>query len=188
MTDTSIVSAMPCFHGSVMAARSSPPLALPLANVTVGGTAAAGCTPQSQLAAGKDATFEFCCLQDSHGAKLTVWARQYMPRVLRLGTSANIVVELESRSIPGFPASRWRFDGWVLEAETADVSQTNISFLAHPSAYRTPSGRIFLISTANTHAGPGWTQGYWQEPGATRAIACKGSPARLIHSPKLTTT
>ena len=60
---------------------------------------------------------------------------------------------------------------------------TNISFLSHPSAYRTPSGRIFLISTAGSTSGqkPGWTQGYWQssEGGGqddVRAVACGGGP------------
>ena len=67
-------------------------------------------------------------------------------------------------------------DGWVAEAQTGAVPGTSppVDFLAHPSAFRTPSGRVFLISTANSRAGPGWTQAYWQEPGEVRARAVAG--------------
>jgi hypothetical protein len=71
--------------------------------------------------------------------------------------------------------TNWRFEGWAVQAQTADVPGTDVAFLAHPSAYRPPSGkRVFLTSTANRHAGPGWTQGYWQRDGVTRAMAVPG--------------
>lgn len=170
-------------RGSVWASGASPPLALPLANVTISGGAAIGCTPASQLTVNPAATFEIRCPHDASGATLTVWARQYVPRVLTVGPTASpLAVHLDQRPIAGFPASRWRFDGWVLEAETTNIPSTNISFLAHPSAYRTPNGRIFLISTANTHAGPGWTQGYWQEPDSTVAVATRGPLITSAHA------
>ena len=60
----------------------------------------------------------------------------------------------------------------VLPAETGDVPGTDIGFLAHPSAYRPPSGnRVFMTTTANKQAGPGWTQGYWQTNGTVAAVA-----------------
>ena len=31
----------------------------------------------------------------------------------------------------GFPATSWRFEGWVVQAETGDVPHTNITFLSH---------------------------------------------------------
>jgi hypothetical protein len=100
----------------------------------------------------------------------TVWARQYI-NVSGVVLQDGVNVSLKARPIPNFPATDWQFDGWAVQAQTGDVRGTDISFLAHPSAYRTPSGRIFLTSTANKHAGPGWTAGYWIEPGAVTATA-----------------
>ena len=110
-------------------------------------------------------------------ATLHVWARQYLPAQLAAASlGAATAVTLQPRPIPGFPAAEWRFDGWVAEAQTGAVPGTSppVDFLAHPSAFRTPSGRVFLISTANSRAGPGWTQAYWQEPGEVRARAVAG--------------
>lgn len=98
-----------------------------------------------------------------------VWARQYLSIAAE---PLHSIITLKPRPIPGFPATDWRFDGWAIEAQSGNVPGTDIAFLAHPSAYRPPSGeRVFLTSTANTHAGPGWTQGYWQAPDAVRATA-----------------
>jgi len=77
--------------------------------------------------------------------------------------SAPIQVPLTAREIPNFPASNWRFDGWAIESQTGNITGSDITFLAHPSAYRTPSGRIFMISTAHGRGETAWTQGYWQE-------------------------
>ena len=95
---------------------------------------------------------------------VAIWARQFLPVASAGAGPATASIVLQPRPIPGFPASNWRFEGWAIDAQHSDVPGTNISFLAHPSAYRPPSGgRVFLTSTANTHAGPGWTQGYWQD-------------------------
>eukprot|EP01052_Picozoa_sp_SAG31_P031735 SAG31_NODE_3397_length_4316_cov_48.192317_1_plen_519_part_00 len=104
------------------------------------------------------------------GCVATVWARQYLR-----AASSEARIELQPRPVPGFPAENWRFEGWAVQAQTANVPGTNIAFLAHPSAYRPPSGtRVFLTSTANSHAGPGWTQGYWQQQGSVPATAVPG--------------
>jgi hypothetical protein len=141
------------------------------------------CAPSSQRA-GSDGAFALTCV-GSGIVVLHSWARQYVPQNVTfeitpgVGTvPVNVPVRLEPRAIPGFPASRWRFDGWVVQAETRDVPTTNISFLSHPSAYRTPSGRIFMISTAGSRKGqkPGWTQGYWQSSDGVSAEACGGGP------------
>ena len=123
------------------------------------------------------AFFIYCDAPLPPTATLTAWARQYLST--RLNASALGEISLQPRPMPGFPASDWRFDGWAIEAQTGTVPDTNppVNFLAHPSAYRTPSGRIFMTSTANTRAGPGWTQAYWQEPGE---VAARAVPGELI--------
>lgn len=129
----------------------------------------AGCTPTTQItpASGR---FQLQCPGDEPGIMVSVAARQFIGKSV-LFSGGSIV--LQPRPMPGFPASDWSFEGWVLEAHTRNVPGTAISFLAHPSVYRTPSGRVFMTTTANSHAGPGWTQGYWQEPNSTVAIACE---------------
>ena len=151
-------------HGTVVSPSGMP---LPLTNVTIKGAAA--CSPRTQLTDASGVFSISCDAPLPPTATLTVWARQYLST--QLNASALDTIMLEARPMPGFPASDWRFDGWVVEAQTGAVPGTSppVDFLAHPSAYRTPSGRIFVISTANSHAGPGWTQAYWQEPGEVRA-------------------
>ena len=162
-------------RGAVASAESST-FVLPLANVSLIGPNAAKCTPLSLLTS-RLGTFEFLCAGGApKSLSMIVWARQYIPRTLTLSKFDFLHVALVPRPIPGFPGKLWRFDGWAVEAETGDVPGTNISFLSHPSAFRTPSGRIFLISTAGSTTGqkPGWTQGYWQSEDGVRAVACKG--------------
>eukprot|EP00945_MAST-04E_sp_MAST-4E-sp1_P001830 g1830.t1 len=162
-------------RGAVASAESST-FVLPLANVSLIGPNAAKCTPLSLLTS-RLGTFEFSCAGGApKSLSMIVWARQYIPRTLTLSKFDFLHVALAPRPIPGFPGKLWRFDGWAVEAETGDVPGTNISFLSHPSAFRTPSGRIFLISTAGSTTGqkPGWTQGYWQSEDGVRAVACKG--------------
>ena len=109
-------------------------------------------------------------------AHCDIWARQYESVH---GVAAGSTVHLPARPIPGFPARDWVFEGWAVEAQSSNVPATKIAFLAHPSAYRPPSGdRVFLTSTANAHAGPGWTQGYWQTDSAVRATAL---PTALVN-------
>jgi hypothetical protein len=85
---------------------------------------------------------------------------------------------LTGREILNFPASKWRFDGWAIEAQTGNVTGSDINFLAHPSAYRTPSGRIFMISTAHGRGETAWTQGYWQE---ANGVVAQALPYQLIN-------
>lgn len=102
---------------------------------------------------------------------VSVWARQYLA-VNETEVAPGGTIAMQPRPIPGFPASDWKFEGWPIQAQTEDVPGTGIAFLAHPSAYRPPTGdRIFLTSTANRHAGPGWTQGYWKGAGVAAATA-----------------
>ena len=169
-------------RGAVASAESRT-FVLPLANVSLIGPNAANCTPLSLLTS-RLGTFEFSCAGGApKSLSMIVWARQYTPRTLTLSKFDFLHVALAPRPIPGFPGKLWRFDGWAVEAETGDVPGTNISFLSHPSAFRTPSGRIFLISTAGSTTGqkPGWTQGYWQSEDGVRAVACKG-PKGLVTS------
>ena len=155
-------------RGAVTSA-ASPGFGLPLANVSLDGPSARYCAPQSQLATWPKGSFVVTCTRRPvpAGLNLRVWARQYLDAVVAVNGSASatpVELELEPRPIPGFPARRWRFDGWAIEAGTGDVPGTNVSFLSHPSVYRTPSGRIFMIATAGSTTGqrPGWTQGFWQ--------------------------
>lgn len=102
---------------------------------------------------------------------VSVWARQYLA-VNETEVAPGGTIAMQPRPIPGFPASDWKFEGWPIQAQTEDIPGTGIAFLAHPSAYRPPTGdRIFLTSTANRHAGPGWTQGYWKGAGVAAATA-----------------
>lgn len=161
--------------------RAPSGMALPLANVSACGT--------SVLTDGGGA-FSIECDQ-SHGAPpwdAAVWARQYEPRAsASVAAGGGAVVTLQPRPMPGFPATEWRFEGWAVDASRGAVpgsvpgsnssnssNPRGINFLAHPSAYRPPAGdRVFLTSTANSDAGPGWTQGYWQTDGevAARCVA-----------------
>ena len=169
LTLTSAAAFVNVQHGTVVSPSGMP---LPLTNVTIKGAAA--CSPRTQLTDASGVFSISCDAPLPPTATLTVWARQYLST--QLNASALDTIMLEARPMPGFPASDWRFDGWVVEAQTGAVPGTSppVDFLAHPSAYRTPSGRIFVISTANSHAGPGWTQAYWQEPGEVRARAVGG--------------
>lgn len=181
-------------RGAVSSA-ASPGFGLPLANVSLDGPSARYCAPQSQLATWPNGAFVVTCTRRPGAAGLTVrvWARQYLDAAVTLNGSdtalvATTSVELEPRPIPGFPARRWRFDGWAIEAGTGDVPGTNVSFLSHPSAYRTPSGRIFMIATAGSTTGqrPGWTQGFWQpaevsDGGGVRAVASGGPLITASH-------
>ena len=143
-------------------------MVLPLANVTVCG---------SSTLTDAQGTYSIACPTSTGCSCATtctvaVWARQYEPVARAHVDAAKGAVVLNPRLMPGFPASNWRFEGWAVQAQTADVPGTNIAFLAHPSAYRPPSGnRVFVTSTANSHGGPGWTQGYWQTDGAVQAAA-----------------
>ena len=117
---------------------------------------------------------------------LSFLSRQYDETLKTIKIDANyaepfsnqkVDIFLNPRAMVGFPATSWRFEGWVVQAETGDVPHTNITFLSHPSAYRTPSGRIFVISTAGAlHSQvPGWTQCYWQEKDKVSATGlCNG--------------
>ena len=174
-------------QGSVCS-QAFPDFLLPLANVSILNTSRNiySCSPMSQLARHSDATFEFACSYRVPAIiSLHVWARQYMPKhvSIKLGNTSKsntikLRLALDPRKITNFPAKRWRFDGWAIEAQNHDVPHTNISFLSHPSAYRTPSGRIFMISTAGSTSGekPGWTQGYWQSEREVGAKACGDGP------------
>ena len=147
----------------VVVAKSG--MLLPLANVSACGSSVLS-----------DMDGHFSIVDCAPPCEVSVWARQYHATNASL-TVAGGRVELEPRSIPGFPATDWKFEGWAVEAQTQNVPGTKISFLAHPSAYRPPSGnRTFLTTTANSHAGPGWTQGYWQVDGTVRATAVRGGP------------
>ncbi len=139
---------------------------LPLANVTICGTSAL---------TGADGRFAIRRAAGCKSCNATVWARQYLTTV----APGSSTIALQPRPIPGFPASDWKFEGWAVEAQTGDVpGSPGVGFLAHPSAYRPPSGeRVFLTTTANSRAGPGWTQGYWQNDSAVRAHAL---PDKLI--------
>lgn len=131
---------------------------LPLANVTACGVS---------VLADVEGKFSVNC--SSADCTVTVWARQFLPVENQSGGG---LVTLQPRPIPGFPAKDWKFEGWPIEAQTGSVAGTGINFLAHPSAYRPPTGnRVFLTSTANKRAGPGWTQGYWQTEGSVKAKA-----------------
>lgn len=142
---------------------------LPFANVTCH-------TPDGGSAVtGSDGTFSLPNCQ-GQPCLVDIWARQYLSTA---AVPAHSAITLQPRPIPGFPATDWKFEGWAVEAQTGNVPGTQIAFLAHPSAYRPPTGdRVFLTSTANAHAGPGWTQGYWQAADAVRASA---SPNPLIN-------
>ena len=154
-----------------------------LVNVTVIGCSGSALTDAS-------GRFSIPCTSDActcspTACEVSIWARQYLPITnLRVptpkpGAPPGPPILLRPRPIPGFPAKDWRFEGWAVEAQTGDVPGTDVGFLAHPSAYRPPSGdRIFLTSTANAHAGPGWTQAYWQEGNITRAVA---APSQLVN-------
>mmetsp|Transcript_10346 Transcript_10346/g.26500 ORF Transcript_10346/g.26500 Transcript_10346/m.26500 type:complete len:442 (-) Transcript_10346:724-2049(-) len=142
----------------------------PIRNANVTAAVASRCSPPSVLTNAEGA-FTMACANPS--ATVAVWARQYHS-VSAVTVSPGSPINLSPRAIPNFPAAGWQFEGWPIEAQTGDVPGTPISFLAHPSAYRTPSGRIFLISTANSRAGPGWTQGYWQQVNSTVATAAPG--------------
>ena len=155
---------------------------LALVNVTVIGCGASALTDAS-------GRFSIPCTSDActcspTACEVSIWARQYLPIAnLRVPTptpgAPTAPILLHPRPIPGFPAKDWRFEGWAVEAQTGDVPGTNVGFLAHPSAYRPPSGdRIFLTSTANAHAGPGWTNAYWQQGNNTRAVAL---PSQLVN-------
>lgn len=163
-------------RGAVTSAESST-FMLPLANVSLIGPLANRCEPLSLLTS-RLGTFEFSCTADpTENLSMVVWARQYEEQILRISSKLDFFnVALLPRHIPGFPGKLWRFDGWAVQAETGDVPGTNISFLSHPSAFRTPSGRVFMISTAGSTTGqkPGWTQGYWQSKDGVQAVACKG--------------
>jgi hypothetical protein len=157
---------------------------LPLVNVSV-----VGCTTPANALTDANGHFSIPCTSDScscsaSACKVSIWARQYLPAVnLRVAAPKRgpppPPIMLHPRPIPGFPATDWKFEGWAVEAQTGDVPGTEVGFLAHPSAYRPPSGdRVFLTSTANSHAGPGWTQAYWQEENVTRAVAL---PNQLVN-------
>ncbi len=149
----------------VVVAAGPKQMPLPLANVTICGSSAL---------TGADGRFAIPRAAGCSACRATVWARQYLPAV-----AAGTTIALQPRPIPGFPASDWKFEGWAVEAQTGDVpGSPGVGFLAHPSAYRPPSGeRVFLTTTANGRAGPGWTQGYWQNDSAVRAQAF---PKKLI--------
>ena len=155
-------------------------LTLPLTNVTIVNVShGLSCSPLSQLTSYPDGIFEINCncetfASSSRKISLSFVARQYDAtlKTIMIDSSFSgpnsiqaLDVFLNPRDMVGFPATSWRFEGWVVQAETGDVPHTNITFLSHPSAYRTPSGRIFVISTAGAlHSQkPGWTQCYWQE-------------------------
>lgn len=147
----------------------------PLINANVTANAAADCTPRSVLT---PASGEFT-LSCAGTVSVSVWARQYTP-VASVVVSPGVNLALKPRPMEGFPASNWQFEGWAAEAVTGNVPGSNISFLAHPSAYRTPSGRVFMISTANSVGSNDqiWTQGYWQEENSTAAVPL---PYQLIN-------
>ena len=158
------------FTGKVVSADSAMPL--PMSNVT----APAHCKPSTQLTTATG-SFSVTCTGTTT-VTFEVWSRQYLNATTTAASTGINTIKLKPRAIPNFPARDWRFEGWAVQAQTGDVPGTNVAFLAHPSAYRTPSGRIFLISTANSHAGPGWTQGYWQSEDQTEARAL---PYQLIN-------
>ena len=172
-----VVSATPIYkiNGTVASAELST-FTLPLANVSLVGDYAKYCAPLS-IVTSRLGTFEFSCKVDpTEKLSVVVWARQYLKQNLPVKKLSFMRILLKPRPIPGFPGKLWRFEGWAIEAETGDVPGTNISFLSHPSAFRTPSGRVFMISTAGSTTGqkPGWTQGYWQSKDGVRAVACDG--------------
>lgn len=158
------------FMGQVVSADSA--ITLPMSNVT----APPHCEPTTQLTTATG-SFSVTCT-GNNAVTFRVWSRQYLNTSATAASTGITTIKLKPRPIPNFPARDWRFEGWAVQAQTGDVQGTNVAFLAHPSAYRTPSGRIFLISTANSHAGPGWTQGYWQSEDETRARAL---PYQLIN-------
>ena len=161
-------------EGVVANAKSG--MRLPLANVSACGTS---------VLSDVDGRFSVDCPPP---CDVQVWARQYNAASASV-PAAGGRVELEPRAIPGFPATDWKFEGWAVEAQSRNVPGTKISFLAHPSAYRPPSGnRTFLTTTANSHAGPGWTQGYWQVDSAVRATAVRGGPLVNGSNPAMRST
>ena len=176
--------------GTVFSAENNK-LTLPLTNVSIINAANKyNCTPLTQLTTYPDGIFEIECnigSNDNYNNNphilLNFYARQYNETMKKISLKTIISttnIYLDPRPMIGFPAASWRFEGWVLQAETRDIPNTNITFLSHPSAYRTPSGRIFVISTAGAlHSQrPGWTQCYWQEENQVEAsgICNDGKP------------
>ena len=189
----SISQSLPTTHlkGCVRSAANTN-LLLPLTNVTlINSSNGFTCSPLWQLTSYPDGMFEITCTSEnfestSSTISLSFLSRQYDKTLKTIEIDANyaglfsnqkVDIFLKPRAMVGFPATSWRFEGWVVQAETGDVPHTNITFLSHPSAYRTPSGRIFVISTAGAlHSQmPGWTQCYWQEKDEVSATGlCNG--------------
>ncbi len=179
-------------------------LTLPLTNITISHTGFGNsCMPSIQLSAYPGGTFEILCeVNDVNDADkdimLNFFARQYTETMQKINIETllsrqnrtlrhldDLKIYLAPRPMVNFPATSWRFEGWVLQAETRNLPYTNITFLSHPSAYRTPSGRIFVISTAGAlHSQkPGWTECYWQEHDQVEASEiCNGGKPLIDES------